>query len=378
MQKKKILFLISDTGGGHRAAASAVAAALKDQAPGRLEIVIEDVWQDHTPWPYNRLPKLYPWLAGGSGMWLWRLGWEVTMRVPIHSLFLFFATWFTKQQLARYFDKVQPDLIVSVHPFLNHIGIAGVRHAGITCPVVTIVTDMIDVHPLWICGKMQRYYVSTEQAYAQAVTLGADPQRVEVHGQPIGLQFEPELRPSRQALLAQLDFVQNKPIILLIGGGDGLGRLYPIAREIATSLSMVQLIVIAGRNQTLYDRLTDSEWEVPTRVFGFVENVAPLMQVADILITKAGPGSLNEAFSVGLPILMFSHVPGQEIANVKFVEARRAGTYQSDLRQIVSTLCQWIATPSLRQAIAAESAALARPYAARNIARSILHHFIIE
>ena len=51
--KKRILFLMSDTGGGHRASAQAIKEAIEYLHPDRYDIIIEDIWKNHMPWPLN-------------------------------------------------------------------------------------------------------------------------------------------------------------------------------------------------------------------------------------------------------------------------------------------------------------------------------------
>ena len=40
------------------------------------------------------------------------------------------------------------------------------------------------------------------------------------------------------------------------------------------------------------------------------------MKASDVLVTKAGPGTIAEASICGLPCLMFSYLPGQEAGNI--------------------------------------------------------------
>jgi len=42
---------------------------------------------------------------------------------------------------------------------------------------------------------------------------------------------------------------------------------------------------------------------------GFISNMAEYMVAADILVTKAGPGTIAEATSVGLPVMITRFVP---------------------------------------------------------------------
>ena len=57
------------------------------------------------------------------------------------------------------------------------------------------------------------------------------------------------------------------------------------------------------------------------RVFGFIENIAELMQLADLLITKPGPGTLNEAIAAKIPVFVdnTSHTLYWEKINIDMV-----------------------------------------------------------
>ena len=83
--KKRILFLISDTGGGHRAAAKAIEEAVHFLYPDTYDTFIEDLWKGHTPWPVNKIPNTYGWLTG-PGRSLWWLLWTSSARFPAHRM----------------------------------------------------------------------------------------------------------------------------------------------------------------------------------------------------------------------------------------------------------------------------------------------------
>ena len=52
---------------------------------------------------------------------------------------------------------------------------------------------------------------------------------------------------------------------------------------------------------------------------GFVDNMEEWMAACDIIITKAGPGTIVESLIMGLPVLLNGFVPCQEAGNVPFV-----------------------------------------------------------
>jgi 1,2-diacylglycerol 3-beta-galactosyltransferase len=95
------------------------------------------------------------------------------------------------------------------------------------------------------------------------------------------------------------------------------------------------------------------------------------MRAADVLVTKAGPGTIAEALNAGLPIILYSRLPGQEDGNVTFVTGVGAGVWAPTAEKVVNTLRRWISEPDeYRKAVEACRLA-ARPDASRNIAREI-------
>lgn len=52
---------------------------------------------------------------------------------------------------------------------------------------------------------------------------------------------------------------------------------------------------------------------------GFVDNMPEWMTASDMIISKAGPGTIAESLICGLPVLLNGFVPCQEEGNVPFV-----------------------------------------------------------
>jgi 1,2-diacylglycerol 3-beta-galactosyltransferase len=74
-----------------------------------------------------------------------------------------------------------------------------------------------------------------------------------------------------------------------------------------------QLVVVCGRNEALRAALAEKLWPENVRVvvLGFVPNMDAYMAAADLLVTKAGPGTIAEACAFGVPMVLSSYLPGQ-------------------------------------------------------------------
>jgi 1,2-diacylglycerol 3-beta-galactosyltransferase len=243
---------------------------------------------------------------------------------------------------------------------------------GWQTPFVTVITDLVQAHPLWLCPKVDLCLTATEAARQDALHAGLPTEKTHVVGLPVSLRFTQGL-PEKPLARAGLGLHPDLPTVMLMGGGEGVGRIYEIARTIADSRLPAQMAIITGRNEKLQRRLASIAWEIPTCITGFVDNVQEWMVAADVLITKAGPGVLSEAFAIGLPLVLSGAIPGQEVPNLGYVVAQGAGVAETDPMQIACWLAQHLRPgDEVLARMAAASRRLARPDAAFQIARQVV------
>jgi 1,2-diacylglycerol 3-beta-galactosyltransferase len=368
---KRILILMSDTGGGHRASAEAIAEATAHLYGDEIKVRIVDAWRSYVPWPLKRIPDAYPWLVS-DGLWLWKALWRTDDKTWSPELVTRAITPLVRRSAIRLFEAEAPDMVVTVHPIINHIPLRLLRNVLKTdVPYVTVVTDMVTAHPSWFCPGADYCMVPTEAARQRALRYGMCPDRVEVVGQPVGLKFAAGLGAKPQ-LRRKLNIDPGRPTVLIVGGGDGIGPVYDTARAVSTSVPGAQLIIVTGRNAAVRQQLETTTWEIPTQICGFVTNMPELMGASDVLVTKAGPSTLSEAFIAGLPVIIYGFIPGQEEGNVRYVLEHRAGSYAPTPAQVASLIREWLQpnNDTLRE-MAANATALARPDAALVIAQRL-------
>jgi 1,2-diacylglycerol 3-beta-galactosyltransferase len=374
---KRILILMSDTGGGHRASAEAIAEALAHLYGENISVSIVDAWKRCAPWPLNQIPDAYSWLVS-DGLWMWNALWLTDGHTLWPQVMSEVLTPVVRRSAVNLFRAEAPDMVITVHPIVNHIPLRVLRHTMKTdVPYVTVVTDMITAHPAWFCPLADFCLVPTEAARQRALHYGMPPDRVEVTGQPVGLEFAKGVG-EKHYLRSKLGLDRNRPTVLVVGGGEGMGPVYQTARAIAAEVPSTQLIVVSGRNAALKQKLDKTSWEIPTKIYGFVMHMAELMGASDVLVTKAGPGTLSEAFIAKLPVIIFDFIPGQEEDNVRYVLEHQAGVYAPTPGEITRLIQEWLQPDSdtLKQMVI-KSAGLARPDAALVIAQR-LHQLLNE
>jgi 1,2-diacylglycerol 3-beta-galactosyltransferase len=278
--------------------------------------------------------------------------------------------------LLRLITSVQPDIIVSIHPMLNHITLEVLAESGLDIPFLTVVTDLISVHSSWFAPGADGYIVPTVQARTLALKNRLDPDKLHVLGMPIDPKFTLPV-PEKVELQQRFGLQPDLPVVLLMGGGDGAGGLRAAVHAISQARLPVQLMVVTGRNKRLFVHLQrlQETLKVPTKIFGFVNNMPELMHAADVIVTKAGPGSICEALSCDLPIILSGYVPGQEEGNVTFVVENGVGVLARTSADVVSALRRLIKPGSPMLTTQVENARnISRPRASFDIADCILSY----
>lgn len=330
---------MSDTGGGHRAAAEATIRALEQLDPtGAVEAVMVDFFRETFPPPFNRVGDTYRPMVNHIP-WFWGFGFGATRPRPMRALMAGIEGALGGRAMRRLFHHHAPDLVVSVHPLATSWPCRILHRTCPGVPFVTVVTDLATGHPAWFSRRTDWCFVPSETACENAVKEGIPPERVVITGLPIDLRFAALPDPSQAAALkAEYGLPVAKPLVLLVGGGEGMGDLEGYAEAIAGAGLDLALMVIAGRNEALRHRLERRQWPIPVIVTGFVRDMPRRMVAADAIATKAGPGTLSEALAAGLPILITGFIPGQEEGNVDWVVAAGAGRLTPDRAHIQAAL----------------------------------------
>ena len=333
----RIVFLFSDTGGGHRASATAVMKAMELEYPGRFDVELVDPFvQGGRPfvrwlvYRYNFMLKHLPKTYG--------LVFHLTdNRAMMRATIRLFGKGL-RLSVRNYLEEHRPDAVVSFHPLTNHITVEEMAEMGLMVPFITVVTDMVDLHRFWLTRRADLVIVPSTEARRYCVKRGLDPRKVHVEGLPVNPSFTgPPTREERQATRLKLGLAEQQTL-LLAAGGEGAGRLGAFAKALDNAEMGLQLVVVCGRNEKLKQKLEKRTWKGSVHALGFVDNMPELMRAADAIVTKAGPGTITEALVSGLPIFLTGFVPGQEEGNVRFVEEERVGFYTPSPRKLVKAI----------------------------------------
>jgi 1,2-diacylglycerol 3-beta-galactosyltransferase len=366
----RVLILFSDTGGGHRAAARALTDALKMLDPS-CDVTVADPLMGHGPVVIRRLASLYSPMIRSSRT-AWGAVYHTSNTRPTFAGIRAVFGPTVRKTVGQLLQRHDPDVVLSVHPLLNHVAHQAIRKGGRPRALMTVITDLVDFHRGWTFSQADLVIAPTEKARRVALRRRVPSDRVKLLGLPVDLRFRPPAPGEKQALRRRFGVEEGRFTILIMGGAAGVGHLAAQVRELALEQHSWQLIVVCGRNEKLRRRLLEMDATTPMLVLGFVDYMPDLMRACDLVVTKAGPGAIAESLATGLPLVLTGFLPGQESPNVDFVVESGIGAFapkESELLDEVRVLAE--GGPTWRE-MSRKANELAHPYASSDIARECL------
>jgi 1,2-diacylglycerol 3-beta-galactosyltransferase len=366
----KVLILFSDTGGGHRAAARALTDALKLLDPTCI-VTVADPLIGQGPTVVRRLASLYSPVIQRSRA-AWGAVYHTSNTRPAFAAIRAVFGPGVRNAVSDLLKSHDPDVVLSVHPLLNHISHQAIRKSGRPRALMTVITDLVDFHRGWTFSQADLVIAPTDLARKVALRRRVPADRIKLLGLPVDLRFRPPAPGEKQALRRRFGLDERRFTVLVMGGAAGVGHLAQQVRALAWEPYQWQLVVVAGRNEKLRQRLEELRFATPTLLLGFVDYMPELMRACDMVVTKAGPGAIAEALATGLPLIITGFLPGQETPNVDYVVDSGFGAYapkDSDLLDEVRVLAE--GGPTWHE-MSRKAQELAHPYASSDIARECL------
>ncbi len=362
MARVLILYLMSNS--GHHSAARALEAAFRELDPRGSVQTLDLLRHMHPAWSaviqktylgvVRRTPDLWDALYDNE-----RLD-RLTRRVrPLltrgrHPRFL---------GLMRGF---QPDLVLCTQAYPLNVVQDYVAESGRPGPAVWgVLTDFLP-HRFWVVPGNARYVVPVEDAARRLAELGVARERIRVHGIPI--------HPGYAAWSERPRAAHRNPRVLVMGGGRGLGMRYRTLKQIDRGQTEFRIEAVTGTNRLLRNllRLRRSAFRHPLHIRAYCRRMPSLYYQADLLVSKPGGATCAESLAMGLPLLIARCLPGQEAGNMQVLVRHGAALHMSREEDLGAAADMLLTNPTLLEMMRTRALALARPDAARRIAREAL------
>ncbi|MGB9706734.1 MAG: glycosyltransferase [Microgenomates group bacterium] len=153
----------------------------------------------------------------------------------------------------------------------------------------------------------------------------------------------------KNQLRKKLKLQPNLLTILICGGSEGTNAVLKILPAFLKVKKPVQVIIICGKNTVLHKIAKSLEQilALKLKTFGFVKNLAPLIQASDLVIGKAGPNLLFETIACKKPFFAITHIHGQEDGNLDLIRKKKLGWVEEDGSRATELLLKIIDHPEM-------------------------------
>jgi processive 1,2-diacylglycerol beta-glucosyltransferase len=370
---RRILVLSASVGAGHLRAAQAVELAIKELAPDasvqNLDVLelTNAMFRRLYAKSYLDLVNLAPHALGYFYDLMDREPSPQRKSDRLRSL----VERLNLRKFLRFLQQGSWDVIVNTH-FLPAEMIAVLRSkAELSTPQLTVTTDF-ETHRLWVNQPCEHYFTATEEGAVNLAHFGIPARDITVTGIPI--------HPAFMKLGAQNEYrvkhglIGDRPVILQLAGGFGVGPVEKLFDAVLAVESPLELVVVAGRNAVLQERL--KERTPPSRhrvhVLGFTNEMHELMTAADLVMTKPGGLTTSEAMACGAAMVVVNPIPGQESRNSDFLLENAAAIKVNNVATLSFKLTQLLQSPERIAQLRQNARKLGRADAAFRIGRAAL------
>jgi processive 1,2-diacylglycerol beta-glucosyltransferase len=263
------------------------------------------------------------------------------------------------------------DLVVNTH-FLPAEIIASLRRKGKLDVPQFIVTTDYETHRLWVVDRCERYFTAAEEGAHYLVHWGVPMEKICVTGIPIHPVFS---RPKDRAeCLKRQGLAGDRLIVLQLAGGFGVGPIERILKGVLEVQVPLEVVVVAGRNETVKKQLESVRPPARHRlkVFGFTDQIDELMAVADVVVSKPGGLTTSEVLARGSVMAIVNPTPGQESRNSDFLLENSAAIKINNIGTLPYKLTELLSHPARLADLKRNARRIARPQAAFDVARMAL------
>lgn len=232
-------------------------------------------------------------------------------------------------------------------------------------------------HSYWICGEeVDLYFVPSEETRERLMLNGIPSEKINLTGIPIDPKFKKII--DKKKIADSLSLSQTEPIVLVMGGSQGIGPIIEIIKALNNSGAGFQIIVVCGRNNKLRNILLRKSRKLKKKmvVLGYADNIDEIMAVSSLIISKPGGITISEAMSKGLPIIIVRPIPGHESMNTDYLVRNKVAIKAERLQDLEIFITELLQNPSSLKNMQLKAKEFSRPDSALDVARMVLQRIM--
>lgn len=353
---QKILYTYLHTGAGHIAGAKAVSQAMEEAHHGQVENIMLDAIPPGSKLIRGVLEDGYR-VSVQDQPWMWAMTYEINHLKPLQHLEIFFLRFFLKPHLKKVILEKGVTKIVNFHFLLIQLLHEIIVEENLQIPLLSIITDPYSVHPFWFIRKDRPLIAFSKEAKEIAVKGGIPEGNLHIIPLPLKQHFERRIPTNMlPKLKTDFGFSPDKKLLLMAGGGDGIRGAEKLLKEALTTQLDAEIAVVCGRNaklQALCEKVAAKygQGRPTVKIYGFVDYMYELMNMADVIFSKGGASTFMEALMLKKPMIIVNYIYGQEEGNVDFTVNNNVGYFIKKPKKIVEKAKEILNDPSIARGI---------------------------
>lgn len=380
MKPKKIAILYASFGNGHKATANAIKNKLEENKD--IEVDILDYFEYFNK-VINSISINFYKNIGKMPESIYSKIYNSTSNDSLFANFVPEVFKLTGIRLIKYFKDFNPDIVICTHPFATQACAYLKKKNKFNFLLANILTDF-EIHRLWYDSPeyIDLFFVSTDEMKSNLVDVGAaKSDQVFVTGIPIKEDFSKSYDKNKIYEHFGLD-KNKKTITFFCGGGQGIfyKNVFSMLEIAIKKFKNENLIIISGKNDDAIKKIEkimqENNCKENVKLHSFISEIPELMYVSDLIISKPGGLTTSETLASGKPMLIISPIPGQEVANTKYLEKNNAGIHLDNLKKAENIFDQILDdSNNLLNDLSENAKRIGHPYATQNIIDIILNKY---
>ena len=345
------------------------------------------VLTDHMPWGHRAIAKaIYGFLKINAD----REGWEVNyaeVKIPysiindvyvlmyrflplsnritnklmkkdnIRRLFLELLEYDGSVGIKKIINNYQPDLVISSYFLHTHALVKLRKELTHKYMIYTIVTDPWTMNPLAFVPEADKSFVYDEIGVKEGLKYGVEKQRLVQTGWWVRSEMyneELKTQTSKLKIRNELGFTDDRKVVFIGGGSLGTNAMLKFLPVLLLVKRKVGVVFNTGTDELAYNtveqyakllkRLKRNSL-VQIKNLGWIDNMAEVLSICDIVFGKAGPNFLFDVVAMGKPFVSITHVGGQEDGNIELIRKKGLGWVREKGNSAVEFLLKYLDDP---------------------------------
>jgi len=347
----RYFLLYLKTGGGHLAPAKSIAKTITEKSHGSINPVLIDGLEKSNSFVRTIIEDGYR-QSQSKAIWVF----EMLYAFHKIKIFAFITTWllsiFIKPYLKERILNEKPQKIIIFHFFLIKPVLEIIEKQKLNITPLIIVTDPFTAPPIWFLHKKGKFIVFSQEL-KNNLQHKIPEENVEVFPFILDKKFA---KPFSQNEIIEkkkiLGFDPDKKVTLILGGGDGMPRGKSILRNLVKKNVEGEIAIVCGKNEALLTYAINLKLKQNLKnlkIFGYIDFVNELLNISDVVITKAGASTFMEILMAQKVPVINNYIWEQEKGNVDYVLKNKFGLYEKRIHKLPQLINQLLTNPDTYQ-----------------------------